>query len=158
MAEAVVIDTGPLIALSRAEALDVASTLPLRFLCPQQVRDELDAGVAKGYPALDVPWLGVAQIEGNVCPITRPNLDVGEAAVIRLALERGIRLVCIDDWFGRRAATAVGLQVTGTLGLLGRAKILGLIPAVRPFVDRLTATGAWYDEQLVRRVLEALGE
>jgi hypothetical protein len=33
----------------------------------------------------------------------------------------------IDERKGRRAAQAVGLQVTGTLGLLGRAKSLGRV-------------------------------
>ena len=40
-------------------------------------------------------------------------------------LEQAIRDVCIDEWRGRRAAAAIGLQVTGSLGLLGRAKSLG---------------------------------
>lgn len=48
--ERIVINTGPLIALARAEALDLAGRLPLRFICPREVREELDAGTAEGYP------------------------------------------------------------------------------------------------------------
>lgn len=86
------------------------------------------------------------------------GLDAGEAAVIQLALERRVARVCIDEQKGRRAAQAVGLAVTGTLGLLGRAKQLGLISALRPWVEKAIQEGIRYDPELVRRVLEAAGE
>jgi predicted nucleic acid-binding protein len=85
-------------------------------------------------------------------------LDEGEAAVIQLALDQGIRRVCIDERAGRRMASAVGLQVVGTLGLLLRAKQLGHLPALRPVVQRLTSAGAWYDQELLTRVFHAAGE
>lgn len=158
VAELIIVDAGPLIALAKADALEVAGELPLEFICPQSVRDELDAGLAKGHAEVNPTWLKVLPVAGNITPIGRKSLGRGEAAVIRLALERAIPLVCIDDWWGRRAATAVGLRVTGTLGLLVRAKALGIVPAVRPFTDRLTSSGTWFDPELVRRVLEELGE
>ena len=74
------------------------------------------------------------------------------------AVEQGIRRVCMDDRKGRRAALAVGLDVVGSLGLLARAKQLGIVPAVRPLVDRLSNEGAWYDAELLRRFLGAIGE
>ena len=39
--------------------------------------------------------------------------------------------VCIDETKGRQTALAVGLKVTGALGLLARAKTLGLISELR---------------------------
>ena len=78
--------------------------------------------------------------------------------MIQLAIEQGIRRVCIDESKGRRTAQAVGLNITGTLGLLARAKILGLIPALRPVIEKILRTGAWYDAELVRRVLAGVGE
>jgi predicted nucleic acid-binding protein len=86
------------------------------------------------------------------------GLDSGEAAVIQLALELEVPWVAIDEWKGRRAALAVGLQVTGTLGLLGRAKVLGLIPSLKPLVERATAEGIRYHPELVQAVLKAAGE
>ena len=38
-AERLVVNTGPLIALGRVEALEIISRLPLRFLAPTQVAD-----------------------------------------------------------------------------------------------------------------------
>jgi predicted nucleic acid-binding protein len=48
--------------------------------------------------------------------------------------------------------------VTGSLGLLVRAKTLGIIPALRPHLERMLRQGAYYDEELVRKVLEGVGE
>jgi predicted nucleic acid-binding protein len=78
----------------------------------------------------------------------RATLDEGEAAVIQLALEQGINMVCLDDLRGRNFAKAVGV-----LGLLSQAKILGLIPALRPYTEKLLAVGAHYSPELVRRVI-----
>jgi predicted nucleic acid-binding protein len=158
MADRIVVNTGPLIALARGEVLDVIGTLPLEFVCPPEVRQELDDGAAKGYLDVRPPWLMVVALAAGPNPIAQAALDVGEAAVLQLAIEQKISRVCIDDWKGRRTAMAIGLTVTGSLGLLARAKVLGLIPAVRPIVDKMTKEGVWYDAQLVAKVLQGLGE
>ncbi|HEX7181152.1 MAG TPA: DUF3368 domain-containing protein [Thermoanaerobaculia bacterium] len=85
-------------------------------------------------------------------------LDEGEAAVIQLALELQVPTVVIDEWKGRRAALAAGLEVTGTLGLLGRAKLLGLIPALKPLIEKASQEGIRYHPDLVRAVLDAVEE
>jgi predicted nucleic acid-binding protein len=158
MADRIVINTGPLIALGRIKALDVPGQLPYEFLCPSEVRAELDAGAAVGHLAVNPPWLKVQPLKDPPSPLTLSALDVGEAAVIQLALEQQIPLVCIDEWKGRRVALTVGLRVMGTLGLLGRAKALGVIDAVKPFVERALQSGIRYHPELVRKVLESVGE
>ncbi|MDR1166984.1 MAG: DUF3368 domain-containing protein [Deltaproteobacteria bacterium] len=115
--------------------------------------DELVAGLTLGYQAVDAPWLQVGDLKLPVPAIIRATLDDGEAAVIQLALERNISEVCLDDLRGRRLAKAVGLSVVGVLGLLGKAKTLGLIPALRPYADKLLAVGAHYSPELVNHVI-----
>ncbi len=73
-------------------------------------------------------------------------------------IDEGIGQVCIDEWKGRRMALAVGLRVTGALGLLGKAKREGVISEVRPFLERALQTGIHYHPELIRRFLDALGE
>lgn len=158
MAERIVINTGPLIALAKAEALGVAARLPLEFICPPQVHEELAAGVRAGHIGVEPEWLHVVELSAPLPALALAAIDLGEAAVIQLGVEQGIAWVCMDDWKGRRAALAVGLNVTGTLGLLMKAKSLEIIPAIRPFVDRLLKEGGWFNPELVRRVLEQAGE
>lgn len=157
MAERIVINTGPLIALERIDALPIVEQLPYEFLCPAEVRAELDAGVFLGHRAVNPPWLRVFPYR-EVSPLVLSTLDSGGAAVIQLALDLRIARVCIDEWKGRKAALSVGLQVVGVLGLLGRAKALGFIPALRPWVEKALQEGIRYHSGLVQEVLAAAGE
>lgn len=157
-AETIVINTGPLILLDKAQAFDVVSRLGFDFIAPPAVRSELDAGTAKGLPAIHPPWLAIVPLNGPIPTQISALLDLGEAQVVQLALERGIQRVCMDDLKGRQVAADQGLQVVGVLGLLAFAKAAGVIPAMKPFTDRLLSEGAWYSPALVRRVLRGVGE
>ena len=156
--EHLVINTGPLILLEKASALEVAGRLPFKIICPTAVRRELDVGAAQGYPEIRPSWLEVVSLKNPLSPLIKAALDPGEAEVIELALENRHPQVCLDDLRGRRLAVAAGLRVVGVLGLLATAKKIGLIGAVRPFTDRLLRGGAWYSPALVARVLTELGE
>lgn len=158
MVDRVVINTGPLLALAAADALEIAGRLPLQLICPAEVQRELDAGAARGFPRIEPAWLTVVPLAAPLHPVARAVLDAGEAAVIQLALEQRLARVCIDEMKGRQTALAVGLKVTGALGLLARAKTLGLISELRPLVEKMLRAGRWYDVHLVRRVLEGVGE
>jgi predicted nucleic acid-binding protein len=157
-AERLVVNTGPLIALGRVDALEIISRLPLRFLAPIQVADEIAAGARLGHPVTTPTWVEVIPLSAPLAQVTVSALDEGEAAVIQLALELRIATVCIDEWRGRRAAAAAGLKVTGSLGLLGRAKHIGLIPTVRPWIDKMRAAGIHYHPDLLVKFLAAIGE
>ena len=154
----IVINTGPLITLARIDALDLPGRLPLEFICPSEVRTELDEGLRAGHPDVRPDWLRTVSLNTPLSPLAAFTLDSGESAVIQLALEQKIAWVCIDEWKGRRAALAAGLRVTGVLGLLGQAKKHGIVSAVRPFIQKAHAAGIRYDAVLVARFLDAVGE
>ena len=97
MAERIVINTGPIIALTRSEATGLLPQLRIEFVCPEQVRAEIEAGAARGY---SVTWPECVKVVGlavPVDPIAVATLDAGEAAMIQLALEQGVEWVCVDD-------------------------------------------------------------
>ena len=138
--------------------LDVIVSLPYDFICPSQVETEIAAGVEMCYPVSFPPWIKVSLLKNSLSALSLANLDAGEAAVIELALEQGIELVCLDELKGRRAALAAGLRVIGSLGLIGKAKTIGLISNVRPLVERAEISGIYYDRKLVERFLGEMGE
>lgn len=158
MADRLVINTGPLVTLARVDLLDLVDKLPIDFISPEEVFQEIARGVALGYPDATPDWLTSVALSSPLTIAADAALDRGEAAVIQLALDQGIQRVCIDETKGRLVAEAVGLSVTGTLGLLGRAKILGFIPALRPLIDRIMAAGAFYDDEIIQRALKNVGE
>lgn len=156
--EYLVVNTGPLIALGRIDAFEVVGQLPIKFIAPSQVAAEIETGSRLGHPVTMPTWVKVQPLSRPLARVSVATLDEGEAAVIQLATELTIDTVCIDEWRGRRAAVAAGLRVTGTLGLLGRAKRLGLIEMVRPWVAKLEAAGIHYHRDLLARFLTVIGE
>ena len=85
-------------------------------------------------------WLMVRSVsdQSQVMTLERKrNLDPGEANAIVLALELEATQLLIDERIGRQEAKRQGLRVTGILGVLLAAKGQGLIPRVRPILDRL---------------------
>lgn len=88
----------------------------------------------------------------------RNTLDLGEAAVIQLALDENIETVCIDEAAGRRAARLNGLSVTGSIGVLLRAQREGHTFLMREALKRMRAQGVWLSEQVIRFALEQAGE
>jgi predicted nucleic acid-binding protein len=86
MAERIVINTGPLIALARMDALNVPGQLPYEFICPSEVRAELDQGTSHGYQTITPAWLTVIPLSAAPSPGSVAALDECEAAVIQLAL------------------------------------------------------------------------
>ena len=56
-------------------------------------------------------------------------------------------------------AKSLGLEVTGVLGVLLRAKVDGDIQSLRAEIDKLIQLGGfWLAEEFVQRLLEAVGE
>lgn len=154
----IVMDAGPLILLAKIDALPILTALPLRYVTPPNVMQELAVGPAFGHPPVDVPWLEVCKLREPLPVYARMTLDEGEAAAIQLALEQGIRVVCLDDLRGRRLAKALELEVVGLLGLLIRAKHMGIIDELRPYVEKLVVAGARYKPELLREILANAGE
>lgn len=156
--EKIVVNTSPLLSLTKMQVFRAIGKLPFEFVCPAEVEAEILAGANQGYETEIPAWLKIVSLKNPLSPLAVASLDTGEAAVIQLALENNITLVCIDEIKGRRAALAVGLKVVGSLGLLGKAKTLGFISAVRPFIEKAKNSGIYYDDRLIETFLKSLGE
>ncbi len=159
----VVADTTPLLYLARLGLLDLLERQYRRVLVPRTVWEELvvarpDAHEVAALRAAS--WMEIDPgADGSAQMLTlADDLDAGEAAAIALALLRHADLLLIDDLDGRRAATACGLAIRGTIGVLVEARRDGLLPALRPVLDQLALSGFRLDERLYRAALEAVGE
>lgn len=88
------------------------------------------------------PWIREQNPIHPIDPrLASSALGVGEREAIALALEIDVRRVLLDDGPARRLAVRLGLPVMGAGGVLIVAKQRGILPAVRPVLDELLATG-----------------
>lgn len=85
------------------------------------------------------------------------SLGKGESEAIVLAKEQRADLLILDDLAARKRALQEGLVVIGTLGLLERLRERGILPALKPLLDELKASGFYMGaeyEELLRQVGE----
>ncbi len=73
-------------------------------------------------------------------------------------MEANASLVLLDDREARLQAKRLGLKVTGTLGVLLRAKKLGLIESLREELDKLKEIGFRISKSLEEEILNVAGE
>lgn len=156
----VVCNTGPVIALSRAGLGHLFAKLFPRVLTTREVVAELNAKDADD-AALVADTLASFEILPTPPrdPLLALEIDPGEASVIQLALEQGVKGVLIDDRRGRRVAKEVyGLEVRGICALLLHAKKLSLIAEVSPKLDEIIANEYFIGRTLRLECLRLAGE
>jgi predicted nucleic acid-binding protein len=151
MPELVIADTSCSIALSRTGGLYLLKDLYGSVTTTSAVRDEFGTQL----PAWVIVRDPVDEFKQRVLLL---HVDKGEASAIALALENPGCSVILDERKGRNLAVALGLNVTGTLGLLVKAKLQGLIPSVRPWLMRFQEAGFRCAEDVQQALLHAAGE
>ena len=86
------------------------------------------------------------------------RLHSGEIEVILLAQETNADLLIMDDNAAKKTAKFLGFPVTGTMGILLRAKREGLINEVKPLLEGLIEDGLFVSSTVYNYVLEQTGE
>jgi predicted nucleic acid-binding protein len=94
----------------------------------------------------------------NTSPFLLNSLDLGEAAVIQLALDENIQTVCIDEAVGRRIARLNNLQLTGSIGILLRAKSSGYPLRMQQAIQRMQQRGIRLSSKVIAFALSKAGE
>ena|ERR1035438_9021522 len=85
-------------------------------------------------------------------------MDIGEASAIALAIEIGHCKLILDDEKARKKVIELGLDFTGTLGVLSAAKHKGIIPLLKPLFDKIELTDFRYTDKLLSSILQSVGE
>jgi predicted nucleic acid-binding protein len=154
-------NTSPLLYLHQIDRLDLLNQLYTRVLFPPAVEAELGVGAELG---INVPrlarysWLHRTPLKSDASIPLVTDLGRGEAEVIALGLENpGSRLI-LDDTLARRIAQLHGLQFTGTVGVIVKAKMAGLVSEVSPVLFQLRKAGLWLGDTLVAEILRQAKE
>jgi predicted nucleic acid-binding protein len=67
-------------------------------------------------------------------------------------------LVIIDDNAAKKTAKYLGLTVTGTLGVLIKAKQSGIISSVKNAITKIQSNGFYINENIIKLALKQAGE
>lgn len=147
MHEVVVIaDTSCLIALSNIQGISILRDLYRVVYITPEIADEFGEALPE--------WIIVRDFNSkDQMRILSVLLDKGEASAISLAFEFEKVLLILDDLKGRKEAVRLGFRITGTLGVLVRARSMGIIPELRPHIEKLLASGFRISAQVLELLL-----
>jgi predicted nucleic acid-binding protein len=151
-----VLNASPFIVLARAGYLDLVPKLVTSVVIPRAVVTEVLAGPAADAAAefLRKPsWLAVVDLTPPLSPLAGWRLGLGESEVLEYARRQIGTTAILDDRSARRAAHALGISVTGTLGVVAAAAQRGLLPSLADAINTVRKCGLYVDEQLVSRLL-----
>jgi predicted nucleic acid-binding protein len=137
-----VFDTSPLHYLVLIGEIDLLPQLFHGAVIPPAVRSELAAPGApervRAWIERPPDWLRVRDAPDEPHRALA-GLHRGERAAIQLAQTLAADILVLDDKAARAAATALGIRITGLLGILDLAAQRGLV-RLSPTVDRLRST------------------
>lgn len=86
------------------------------------------------------------------------QVDYGEASAIALASEYEDVLLLLDDLKARKLAIRLKFKVTGTLGVIHKAKQLSIIDKVKPLIDKLLLTDFRVADNIIEEILKLNNE
>ncbi len=156
----VISNTTPILSLLKINKLSVLRDLYGEIYIPFAVYEEIENGKDKSYyqNLKNIDWIKIQKIKSESSRFYFMDLDKGEAEVLILANEMGADLVIIDEVLGRRYAKKMELNLTGTLGILLKAKQKGLLSQIQNLLIELQEKGSWFNPQLIEKVLQLANE
>ncbi len=161
MADAAIVNASPLIFLSKAGLIHLLRGVSPQVMVPEPVAMEIgrrgvDDVTAKALA--HAPWLISVPVTTIPPLIQSWDLGAGESAVIAYAYKNPGMIAIIDDGAGRRCAEALGVPLSGTLGLVLLAKQRKLIPSARALIGTLKQHGMFLSERTIDRAVALVGE
>jgi predicted nucleic acid-binding protein len=117
----IISDTSCLIALNKISKLDVLNQLYKKiFITPE---------VASEYKNILPEWILIKEVKNKklIAEFRKNNFGMGESTSIALAMEKKNSLLILDEDRARNFARKLGLPITGTLSVIGKACDLGYI-------------------------------
>jgi predicted nucleic acid-binding protein len=117
----------------------------------------VDIAIEFGEPLPD--WVIIEKVADKYRQqLLEMQIDKGESSAIALALETPNSTVILDDYRARKVAEQLGVNYTGTIGVIIRAKINGAIPSIKPILAKIKKTDFRLSVDIERQALLAAGE
>jgi predicted nucleic acid-binding protein len=158
----VVADSSPLIVLAKLSCFDLLNRLFPRLHISSEVHHEVvvsGAGLPGASEVAKAEWIQVKQLQNRADLLAAQEkyaLGLGELSTIFLGKEIHANAVLLDDYHARKVATALGLQVRGSLGLLETFYLRGHLTDLHAAFQQLL-THSYIDQRLLDLRLRALG-
>lgn len=150
MQRIIVCDTSCLILFNKIGQFELLEKVFGQITITKTVLDEFKKPIPK--------WVRIENPKSNLHRGLMGFVDAGEATSISLAIDYNSSLLIIDELKGRRLAKELGIEVTGSLGVLVAAKSKGHIKLVMPILEKIKSTNFRLSDELIQKVLIGANE
>jgi len=155
----VVSDTTPLIGLASIGRLGFLQELFGEVYIPQAVFDEAvtfgRAGSRAKQEVANADWIHIVEIKDRLAVnVLLDEMDLGEVETIVLASEMNADWVLMDEKKGRRKLSQLNIPKIGTLGILLKARQLGLVKNLKSDIEDLQKSGFSISPMIVDEILK----
>lgn len=151
MPKFIISDTSCFIILSKIEALDLLQMVYGQILTTSDIAEEFGEELPD--------WVIVKEVlDKSKQKILELQIDKGESSAIALALEIPESILILDDFKARKIAQQLGLKITGTIGVIVKAKLTGKIPSIKPYLDKIKMTNFRISSEIEIQALREANE
>ena len=151
MPKTIISDTSCFIVLSGIDELDLLQKTYGQVLTTIEVATEF------GQPLPD--WIEIkSPVDKSRMQILELQIDKGEASAIALAMETSQSILILDDYKARKIAKQLGLEITGTIGVIVKAKLKGIIPSIKPYLAKIRKTDFRLADDVEQQAFKEAGE
>ena len=156
MAQVVIADAGPLLALAKLDCLHLLEKLFGTVLIPEAVQRECMAKSGEDsqriQQAIDSQHLQVISSDAVPFMVLPRSLGDGEKEAICLAIQHEHSLLIVDDQLARRQAAKLGLTFIGLVRLLAIAEQQGLLDSAEQAVETVRLAGYRVSLNILRQI------
>lgn len=151
MPKTIISDTSCLIILSNIGQLELLHKMYGEIVITPEILEE--------YQDVVPDWIVVQTVSDKYRQrILELQIDKGEASAIALALEIPGSTLILDDKKARKVAQSLNLIFTGTIGVIVKAKLSGIIPEVKSILEMIKKTNFRISAELEIAALKLAGE
>jgi predicted nucleic acid-binding protein len=159
----IVSNTTPISNFLHLGQMEILKTIFKELHVPMAVHSEIKAyfsGDNQWQKCLDEDFIIITELQTS--PKIQElliHLHIGEAEALCLCIENNAQLCLLDDKDARIIARLNNIPVSGTLGVLIKAKKMGVIESVKELMDRLrTDHHYWVNDAMYNKVLSLSNE
>ena len=151
MPEVVISDASPLILFHRIDELNLLQKVYTELITTPEIAEE--------YGEKLPDWIKVQSVsDKKYQDFLETQVDHGEASAIALATEYDDVLLLLDDLKARKLATRLKFKITGTLGVIHKAKQMSVIDKVKPLIEKLLLTDFRVADHIIEEILRLNNE
>jgi predicted nucleic acid-binding protein len=151
MHKTIISDTSCFIILSKIEKLDLLKSVYGQIITTSDIAEEFGEKLPD--------WVIVEDVSDKSRQrILELQIDRGESSAIALALEIQNSTLILDDFKARKIAQQLGISFTGTIGVIIKAKLNGIIPSIKPYLEKIKETNFRISAEIELQALKEANE